>query len=282
MAAVARAHHLLYRDGPIVFEDPYALQLIGPTWRRIVSSQILRWIVFRKLLWSLRPASAQILARARYAEDCLDAAIESGIRQFIIVGAGLDSFALRRRDIGDAVTVLELDHPSTQQIKRFRLRHVAPDLPRYLEFVPIDFEHEALCDALIRSSFDYQRPAFFSWLGTTHYLTNDATLATLRSLTTCASRNSELVFDYSVPNEMIPASEVEFVRRLERFTVRRGEPMIGKFAPHELARQVQELGWAVLENVSGEEQGARYFAGYSDPGFRPPASAYLVHLRLEG
>lgn len=283
VAAAARARHLLHIDGPIVVDDPYAQCLTSPTWRRILRSRILDWIVFENVLRSSRAVGAQVLGRARYAEDKLNAAVRAGVVQYVMVGAGFDSFALRRRDLEGTVAVFELDHPSTQKLKRARLRELAPDLPTNLEFVAIDFERQAIHDALGQSSFDRRRPAFFSWLGTTYYLTKDATVTTLGSLASCAAAGSELVFDYLVPPELITDSEVRLVRKIERLTARRGEPLAGRcrFSPDELATMSRRLGFRLLENVSGKELGGRYFSGNGDPGFRPPASSYLAHLTRE-
>jgi methyltransferase (TIGR00027 family) len=116
VAAAARARHCLY-ESPVIFHDPFALEFTSP-WRRIVVTRPLRWLVFEQLLRALRPVGAQIVARSRYAEDVLEQAIAAGVRQYVIVGAGFDSFAVRRRDAESKLRVFELDHPNTQQAKR--------------------------------------------------------------------------------------------------------------------------------------------------------------------
>ncbi len=111
--AAVRAAHLLY-DRPLLFEDPFALQLTSVTWRAICENRLLHWLVMKKILGALRPLHGQILARSRYAEDQLDKAISAGVRQYVLIGAGLDSFALRRQDVISSLKVYELDHPATQ------------------------------------------------------------------------------------------------------------------------------------------------------------------------
>jgi methyltransferase (TIGR00027 family) len=277
-AAAARARHHRYAS-PRVFEDPYALQLTSPAWRRIISNPALDWLVFRMLLRKLRPVGAQVVARSRYAEDRLADALARGIGQYVIVGAGLDSFALRRRDLEDRIRVFELDHPATQAAKRDRLARLRLEPPRNLELVPVDFEQDDLGRALALTSYRGELPAFYSWLGTTPYLPEAATLTTLRSISTCAASGSEIVFDYLVPADSLSDHDRRIVQAVQRFAARRGEPIVGTFSPERLHEAVGRLGFDVLEDVSGRAQHERYFSGRSD-GFSPMPSSHFAHLRL--
>src|SRR5207249_2633770 len=204
------------------------------------------------------------LVRSRYAEDKLEAAIRRGVGQYVIIGAGFDSFALRRRDLAHSLLVFELDHPATQQTKIRRLTQLGLAIPNNVQFVPMDFEKEDLCTALQQSRYQSQRPTFFSWLGTTHYLSKAAILSTLESLVACSAPDSEVVFDYSLPRASVPPEEARTMRRLERFTSRRGEPLISHFDPEELSNELRLLGYGVVEDLSGAEQRDRYFRGRSD------------------
>ncbi|TFH24222.1 MAG: SAM-dependent methyltransferase [Myxococcales bacterium] len=278
IAAAIRALHHRYAS-PAIFEDPFALEFTNPTWRRIVVTKPLRWLVFEVLLRSMRPVAAQVVARSRYAEDLLDAAIASGIGQYVIVGAGFDSFALRRRDLESTVRVFELDHPDTQRAKRERLSSIGVDLPGNVEFVGVDFERETVADGLMQSSYQPNSPAFFSWLGTTPYLSNSATLGTLASIAQLAAPRTEVVFDYLVADETLSSSERRIVEKLKRFTARRGEPLVGEFHPAELEKVLRSVGLDLIANFSGADQEKRYFAGRQD-GLRPMAASFFAHARV--
>jgi methyltransferase (TIGR00027 family) len=276
VAAAARARHCLY-ESPVIFQDPFALEFTSPTWRRIVVTKPLRWLVFERLLRALRPVGAQIVARSRYAEDVLQQAIAAEVRQYVIVGAGFDSFVLRRRDLESTLRVFELDHPDTQQAKRERLSRVG--LPGNLEFVAADFERETVADALSRSSFERERPAFFSWLGTTPYLSNSATRKTLDSIGRFAATGSEVVFDYLVPDDLLLEPDKLTVEKLKRFTARQGEPLVGAFHPEELEAMLASAGFDLVENLTAAQQEQRYFANRRD-GLRPMPASFFAHARV--
>ena len=277
-AAGARAIHRLHHQHP-VFDDPFALELTSPLWRRVATSKILLWLVTRLVFRSQRTVAAQVIARSRLAEDLLAEAIASGIRQYVIVGAGLDSFALRYHDAPSGFRVFELDHPDTQRLKLERIRALDIELPDIVEFVGIDFEEEAVAGALARSSYEVARPAFYSWLGTTAYLSNTATIATLRSIAGYAAPGSTIVFDYLVPDEVLSDSSRRVVQKLKRFTARRGEPLIGALHPDTLKEMLASIGLELVENLSAAEQEARYFSGRSD-GLRPAAASWFARARV--
>jgi methyltransferase (TIGR00027 family) len=277
-AAAARALHYLYAS-PTIFADPFALEFTSQAWRRVVVARPLRWLVIDVLLRSLRPVGAQVIARSRYAEDLLDQAIAAGICQYVIVGAGFDSFVLRRRDLESRIRVFELDHPDTQQAKRSRLLTLSVDLPRNVELVGVDFERDTLADALARSSYESERPAFFSWLGTVPYLSNSATCDTLASIARLAATGSEVVFDYMVPEELLSGPDKQVVNTLKRFTARRGEPLLGVFDPDQLELVLRSVGLRLVENLSATQQEKRYFANRQD-GLRPMQASYFAHARV--
>jgi methyltransferase (TIGR00027 family) len=277
-AAAARARHLL-RDDPVVFADPFAIHLTSRPWRIICKNRFLNWIVFRHLLAAMHPVQAQILARSRYAEDQLEKSMLAGMDQYVVVGAGLDSFALRHTDLATTLKIYELDHPASQRSKRDRLAGLGIDLPANLELLPVDFERETVADALARSSYTRDRPAFYSWLGTIHYLTRDAVFRTLTSIASFAAARSEIVFDYRTPSDSVDATDLPVRDALDRFAARRGEPFLTSFDPLTFPREVCDMGFELVENLSGREQQARYFQGRKD-GLRPPQDSYFVHFRL--
>lgn len=280
MAAVIRALHFAY-ESPVVFEDPFAGQMAGPGWHFLCKSRLLYLFATRTIYKSLDPIRRQVLARARYAEDKLQEALESGIRQYVIIGAGLDSFALRRGDLDGKISIYELDHPATQQAKKARVKALNLCLPEHHEFVPIDFEKENICDALAGSSYDPRKPAFFSWLGTVHYISQPAVFKTLTSIQSCAGLDSELVFDYAISEKHYSHQDHKTVTDLKRYTKRRGEPIVSTFDPDVFPRQVSQLGFVLMENVSPGEQAKRYFNA-TDRGEKMimPGSCF-IHFRVK-
>ncbi len=276
--AALRAAHLLY-DRPVLFEDPFAIHLTSPAWRMICGYRFPHWLVMKKILGELRPLHGQVLARSRFAEDQLETAISRGVRQYVLLGAGLDSFALRREDLLSSLKVYELDHPATQRMKQERLARLPTALPANLEFVPVDLEQEPVAQALARSSYVRASPAFFSWLGTTAYLTREAVLGTLRSIASYAAPGSEVVFDYRLSEELLSASARRTRQRIGKFTARRGEPLQSTFDPRGLVEEVSGLGFAVVGHLSPQDQWARYFAQRND-GLRTVESSALLHLHL--
>jgi methyltransferase (TIGR00027 family) len=273
-----RAGHLL-RDRPVVFSDPYALALTSSSWRVILGNRLLNWLVTEKLLGVLRPVHGQILARARYAEECLAEAVASGVRQYVIIGAGLDSFALRHEGGNSSLSIYELDHPATQAIKRTRLARFGAARAPALVMVPVDFERATVAEALRGTTFDPGQPAFFSWLGTTHYLTEGAIFGTLRSVAGLAAKGSEIVLDFSVPQALVAPADLPAVVALRRFVERRGEPFVSQFEPGRLEEQVISLGFSHIESLSPAEQDRRYFSGRTD-GLRASGFGWLTRFRV--
>jgi methyltransferase (TIGR00027 family) len=278
MAAVVRALHTTF-ETPVVFNDPYAAKLAGPVWQ-MLSGIRLCYLIGTKIIYNgLDPIRRQIVARARYAEDKLESAIGSGINQYVIIGAGFDSFALRRKDLSKGLSVFELDHPASQNAKQNRLKLLRFALPEKHEFVGIDFEKEGLCEALAKSSYYRNQPAFFSWLGTVHYLTPQAVLNTLNDIAACACPGSELVLDYAGSEGIAGTSQEKWAIKLKRFTDRRGEPILSMFAPDQFQKIISQAGFNLIENLSPSEQASRYFK-LPDGTALPMPSSYFAHLRL--
>lgn len=275
--AAVRAWHRL-NHAPVIFDDPYALEFTSLAWRVVCRNRFLTWLIFERALKHLQPVAAEIICRARYTEDKLEAAVSNGVNQYVLLGAGFDSFALRRPDLAGSVRIYEVDHPLSQRVKKERLQEHHGHLPSNLEFVPVDFEKQTLIDALNHSGFDNDRPAFFSWLGVVQYLPRESVQATLESLASLASPGSELVFDYLLPEEALEASDSAAMDGLRRFTRRRGEPLASTFSPSDMEQVAASRGFEVLENLSPSEQASRYFAGQKN-SLRPFGGYHVIHLR---
>jgi methyltransferase (TIGR00027 family) len=222
-------------------------------------------LVNRDFLYGwIHPVIGDLVARARYAEEQLESAIREGISQYVLLGAGMDSFALRRADLADSLTVLEIDLPGTLQLKERRIADIGISLPKSHSFLPVDFEKESLAEALAKSSFSTRVPAFFSWLGTVVYIEKGAVLRTLGDIASCAAKGSRIVFTYCSPDPLEGEPSSEAFSRLLRATHRRGEPMITGFRDVEICNELHRLGFEVLEKLSSEEIQRRYFWGRSD------------------
>jgi methyltransferase (TIGR00027 family) len=188
-SAMMRAGHLLFDGTPKILQDDLALGLSGFENEAALARALdeLRHNEaqrstpeFAQLLF--RSLRAIMVVRNRYAEDELHRARQRGVTQYVLLGAGLDSFAYRRPDVAEVLRVFEVDYPSSQQWKRARLRELQVRLPANLTFIPIDFEHQTLREALAAGGYRMEEAAFFSWLGVTQYLTPNATVGTLQEI----------------------------------------------------------------------------------------------------
>jgi methyltransferase (TIGR00027 family) len=205
VAAIMRARHLIVDGHPKVLEDSFALQLIGVDADELVSSTNRYGVDPRE------PSSTWIL-RSRFAEDRLAAARTRNVRQYVILGAGLDSFAVRNAESLDDLIVYEVDDPPLQQWKRQRLQELQIAIPANVRFVACDFEAISLAEALRASTFDRGAPAEVSWLGVTQYLTRAAKVETLRWVASLAT-GSEVVLTYVVPAEVAEAARRRWAAR---------------------------------------------------------------------
>ena len=200
VAAMFRAAHLLWDQPPKIFEDPCALQLSGCEGETALKTQMgqLEAEVARTTNPALarrfrRALMASVVTRSRYLEDEADRAVRRGVSQYVILGAGLDSFAYRRPELANVLHIFEIDHPATQAWKRTRLRAAGLGLPANLSLVPVDFEKESLIDNLRMSGYRADAPSLFSWLGVTMYLSTDAIFGTLGAVAALAP-GTEIIF----------------------------------------------------------------------------------------
>lgn len=266
--ALRRAAHQVW-DHPRVLDDPVALKIIG-------TDEAARLAHSRPADPPLeRYLRAFLVARSRYAEDQLAQAVRRGARQYVILGAGLDTFAYRN-PFSD-LRVFEVDHPATQAWKRERLRLANISLPDSLTFVPVDFERETLAHGLDLAGFIANRPAFFSWLGVTPYLATETVLATLRWLISICSTNG-VVFDYAVPRSSLDPSYWPAFDALASRVAAAGEPFVGFFDPKELARELRKMGFAQIEDLGADDINARYFRQRSD-GLQTSGAGRLMTAR---
>lgn len=255
LSAIGRGRHRLVDPPPWVLDDPFALPLVGPAWLEInaASSVALR----EPLLDGVR---AFLVGRSRYAEDRLAA---GDFTQYVILGAGLDSFAWRRPDLLHSLRVFEIDHPSMQAWKLERAAVLAlPTNDKHI-LAPVDFETETLRDGLGGVGFDWSQPTLFSWLGVTMYLTSDAIKDTLATVASCVA-GSEIVLSYPPTLPFLDDLGKEFLEVLKRTAAGAGEPILTALRPTDAVAMLEGCGLQVAEELSRDDLHERYFAGRTD------------------
>jgi methyltransferase (TIGR00027 family) len=231
-----------------IFADPLALRILG-----VDAETVVRIAEEHPAERGLR---LFIAARTRFAEDTLATAVAHGVRQLVVLGAGLDTFAYRTA-LGDGLRIFEVDHPATQSWKRERLAAAAIPLPSALTFAPVDFEGETLAEGLSAAGFDPGRRTFFTWLGVTPYLTEEAVFSTLRFIASLPG-GAHVVFDYRNP----PASISEEARAAHETLAARvaavGEAFKSCFETDSLVARLAALGFDEVEDLGSAQILARY------------------------
>jgi methyltransferase (TIGR00027 family) len=256
--ATVRARHQLL-DKPPVFDDPVALKIIGEP-----AASLLRAAPAASEDLMSRTMRAPVVARSRIAEDALHAAVQRGVSQYVVLGAGLDTFAYRNPYPPARLQVFEVDHPATQAWKRGLLEQARIELPASLHFVALDFETKALGDALGEARFDPARPTFYSWLGVTMYLEPGAVLATLEHIVSASAPGSEVVFDFVLKPSPLDLPKRTTLGALAFFFARLGEPWKASFDPRTLSETMRRMGYAEVRYLSREQMNAHCFKGRND------------------
>lgn len=262
MIARQRAAHQVLDHGAI-FEDPFATTILRPDELQFANEHPLATI--GRLITA---------ARSRIAEDGLSQAVERGTRQVVILGAGLDTFALR--NARGTLRIYEVDHPATQLWKRERLAEAAIAVPPRLAFVPVNFEQEDLAEKLVAAGFQQNAPAFFTWLGVVPYLTQEAIGRTLDFVSSI--ENAEVVFDYLEP----PQAFSEELREIERARTeelkKMNERSVSRFDPAGIAALLRAHGFTAIDDIEYQEIASRF--GRAVQGLAPGhAGVHVVHAR---
>ena len=272
IAAFLRALHRHVDAPPWIFEDAAVESLLSLPSRhylRRLDALARSWIaIFRQRRSGLAAMRAQIVVRARFAEDALAA---HAPRQYLVLAAGLDTYALRHATAD--MQVFELDHPATQAWKRDRIAQ----LPACLNFVPVDFEHDTVGAALASTSFDMNLATFVSWLGTTYYLTRAAIAQTLCDVRERTPAGTRLVLDYWSEAPPVDARGRLLLASTRIATAYEGEPIHSLFAVEDMCGLVEHCGWRIREHLTPAAQNERYLAARND-GLAVPSFAYLMEL----
>jgi methyltransferase (TIGR00027 family) len=262
--ALWRALHVEADPPPHVLEDEIGLKLLAPDedWRR-------RGDMDPEFT---RPFRASIVARARFIEDLVVEQAGRGLSQYVILGAGLDSFAQRRPEIASHLKVFEVDQPVPQAWKRQRLIELGFGVPDWLRFVPVDFEAGGSWrEELVTAGFDDSKPAIVVSTGVSMYLTKEANAATLREVAALAP-GSTLAMTFLLPLELADPEVRPGLEMAEKGARASGTPFISFFTPPEIQALAREAGFKEARHISAADLTQRYFAGRTD-GLRPPSNA---------
>lgn len=256
LPAIMRALHQTLDDDPKILTDPIARRLIDanddPKWLALLLSH-----PFAKQ-WR-----GGFALRARYTEDCLAEGVQRGVRQYVLLGAGLDTFAYRQPLWANLIRIYEMDHPATQEWKQERLRVASLAAPRNLTFVPIDFEGVSIPEALRATGFAFDELTLCAWMGVTQYLSTAALDATFRFVLSLP-RSSEIVFSIILPQQAVSGEEAEALAMAAERAAEVGEPWLTRLDAHELAAKLRAMGFSQMIHLTPEEADRRYYGKRRD------------------
>jgi methyltransferase (TIGR00027 family) len=269
--AILRAAHQLL-DVPVVFEDAFALRILGAVEEKSLRNDPMRYNTPR-----LKGLRASVVVRSRLAEEEWARSKQCGVRQFVILGAGLDTFAYRNQD-HDSSRIFEVDLPATQKWKRDCLRLAGIEEPTSLTFAPVDFERSTLAEGLTAARFSDDEPVFFSWLGVTMYLEEDSVIDTLRFVGSLRPK-SGIVFDYGVLPALLSPVERSSMAFLAGRAAEHGEPWKTYFDPSVLVGTLRSMGFDEVEELGATELNERYLLGRTD-GLRKSGVSRLICARV--
>ena len=236
--AAARAAHLRFDPPPHILEDTRAEALLDDEGRAMIP------LYDHDGPWIMQENRIFLATRARFVEDRIAEAFAAGVRQVVILGAGLDTFAWRRPPSLDGLAVYEIDHPSTQAWKRARIESIGWAIPEDTTLVPCDFERQRAMQALRGTGFDPRRPAIVSWMGVVYYLERETADAAMRDLADGLAPGSEVVFDAMFPWDRLPERYHALRAEMAKYLKGAGEPQINRYAPDELASAIRSAGFS--------------------------------------
>lgn len=251
--AYLRAAHRILDGLPVLLDDPVVLQLLGGTAEQRIREGVERYQSPEAL--ALR---SHVVLRSRYAEDRLSSSLQRGVSQYVIVGAGFDTFALRQPGWATPLKIIEVDHPTTQTAKRTKIVEAGLKVPENVILADIDFERESLHEGLLRHGVAIAEPTFFSWLGVTMYLTESAIDATLRTMAAFPA-GSEVVLTFMQPPVTGSNAALTVRSRLTQRVAESGEPFVSYFDQATLEAKLYTVGFKHIEFLTPEIAMSRYF-----------------------
>ena len=278
-----RAIHQTEQRGYIL-RDPYARELTSSKWRFLLANKFLWRFYCQYISGHTLNSSGSVFARQRYCEDLLSAIAGAEPVQYLLLGAGMDSFAFRREDLAECVTVFELDHPATQAKKRRRIAAAGLTTTMPVEYLSIDFQSQSLVEVLRHSNFEPKKRTFIAWLGVTYYLSEEAISGNLAALSALSAGRADLVFDcidrrlfdpdFLAHHPQVKAAFTAFAT----FAERSGEPLLSGFGRDNVSDMLRKTGWSAVEVLDGDSMSKRYFKGDRDHTW-PSEFELIVHCQ---
>jgi methyltransferase (TIGR00027 family) len=254
-AAMVRALHRILDDEPKILDDSIAASLLSAEFDRY--KPLLRFFPFSALI------RANFIMRSRYAEDCLAESWRDGVGQYVLLGAGLDTFAYRQPEWASSLRIFEVDFPATQKWKRKKLAAANISIPDNVTLVPVDFERISLQEGLGAAGLNFHVPTFFSSLGVTQYLTAGAFDRALKFVLSLPPR-SEIVFSFVLAGSALSAAQRVGVAVVAAISSARGEPWLTRFSPEQLVSKLKSMGFSEVKPFSTDAANSRYFQGRRD------------------
>lgn len=257
MVTVIRALHQHNEHSPVL-SDPLAYDLMPKRWQKLFARpKLLAYTVW--LTSYLRRVHANVISRARYCEDQLELMLSEGDVQYVIVGAGMDSFAYRHEH-SSQLTIFEIDHPNTQALKQKRLAALNKEQPDNLEYLSIDFELQKISEVLLASErFDPNKKTLFCWMGVTYYLHEETVFKAIDDISHVTLGNSRLIFDYLLDESPGGRKDKTAIAMIKRITAFKGEPILTCFSHRKLPFLLASKGFNVLHHLSGDDLTQRYY-----------------------
>jgi len=270
-SAVMRAVHQIRDAEPKILTDNVSVGLVkGSTEDEILAQD--------KSVDPFIALRAGLILSSRFAEDQLEIAVAAGIEQYVILGAGLETFAFRQPAWARKIRIIEIDNPPTLEFKRERLAAKGIQIPNNVVLCPIDFEHTTLSDGLAAVTFDFSRPSFFSWLSVTQYLTESSIEETLRLILMMPSL-TQTVFTFAPPDEYLDPNTLPSLQFISDMAAAVGEPWITRFRPDHWKDWLLKLGFSSVFHLTPQLANDRYFMGRTD-GLQAPEDAQLIHATV--
>lgn len=277
VSCFGRAYHSLY-DDPKIFDDFLARKFLTDEEFNQMSGFMAKGIQFfnpehggkftdikEALKWVIQNQIAPTpLARARYCEDMLRNAVELGVRQYVLLGAGMDTFAFRNKEMLEQLDVFEIDHPATQELKKTKIKILELEIPKKLHFVPVDFRTDDFVDKMLATHYDKTGRTFFSWLGVTYYLSKENILQMLKAIVSISAKGSAIVFDYGDEDFFDKEKSSKRVQNTVGMAAGAGEHMKSCFSYRELEELLEESGLLIYEHLDSQEINQKYFQNRGD------------------
>ena len=295
LTAFARAYHSIH-DSPKIFNDYLAEKVLTEEEQAFLGQSLATALTFfnpeiaasnpdqdTALDWVIKEQNGPItLSRSQYTENTLELAVEhQGVEQYIILGAGLDTFTFRQPGLMNRLHVFEVDHPATQNFKKNRLAQLGWEIPDGLHFVPVDLTKDSLTEALKQSSYNPEKISFFSWLGVTYYLDKTVVLNTLRTIADVAPAGSSIVFDYIDVEGFNPERASNRMKKMQTIVAQAGEPMKANLEASSLKAELEKIDLQLKENLGPIDIEERFFQGRTD-GYHAFEHVYFAMAVMQG